>query len=250
MASATTVSSIIGNENARLQAKLSDISGNVDTQTRLMLLNDSHRKRTTKYSEMMVYFVIGAVLFGLVTVLPNYFPVIPSFVVTTLSVLVIVFTIYLIASTYSDVSSRSSGNFDEIDIPPLVDLSGSAVDISLMQSSSTPSTMGNVGLLFRGNECYGNNCCGAGTALNESVGKCLPYCDATQAATASNYTGATAVCTVRPQPFETISNGLDLEGVSIFNMKSNLEGVSGDFVTSGQQYVRPDLINVTLGQIA
>lgn len=227
-----SVSEIISNENARLTEKKQQVDEVYATQTRLMDLHNSQRKRTTQYTVMIVYLVFGALAFALVGFLPSLLPIIPGVVVTILQVVIAVFTVYMLFATYTDVMSRSSGNFDEIDVPAIIDLSGNGVGLKLSEQEQAQRNAGLKQLLT--GECAGETCCGNGTVWDPATLQCKPVI-----APAGAPGGASA--------FTTLIDGKDVTGVYINSIKSNLDGVQGSFMSSGDQYVRPELINVQFG---
>lgn len=220
-----TISQIISNEKKRLEEKKDQVDSNLETQSRLMLLHDSQRKRTMRYTAIMAYLVFGALAYFLIDFVASMFPFIPSMLFTVLKFVVIGATVYMILTAYADITKRSTGNFDEIDVPPIIDISGNGVSLNLTSTEASQTNAGNFGQLF-GNQCYGEKCCGNGTKWNEATQSCVK------------------------ETFTTIGESDSYLGVSLNSIKSNLDGVSGDFVSSGDKYILPELINVSVGNIA
>lgn len=227
-----TVADIITNEKNRLDAKKMQVDNNLETQTRLMMLHDSQRKRTMRYTAIMAYLVFGVLVYFLFDYVASMFPVIPASVILLLKLIVIGSTVYLILTAYTDIATRSSGNFDEIDVPPVIDLSGNGVGLKLSETEGTPSNAGNFGQLFA-NQCLGETCCGAGTVWDPATLSCKP--------------AGSAPAPGAVQSFTTMD---EVQGVYLNAITSNLDGVRGEFVSSGEQYVRPELVNVSIGSIA
>jgi len=230
MADTNTVAQIISNEKARLDEKKTQVDANLDAQTRLMMLQDSNRKRTTRYTAIMAYLVFGVLAYVFLEFLGGMFVAIPAMVITILKLVVIGVTVYAILTAYTDITTRSTGNFDEIDVPPIIDLSGNGVGLKLSETESTPSNAGNIGQILDG-QCRGETCCGEGTVWDATTLTCKPV---------SAPSGETFA----------IMDTLDVQGVYLNSIKANLDGVAGSFVSSGEKYVRPEMINVSLGNIA
>ncbi len=197
------------------------MDANLDAQSRLMMLQDSNRKRTTRYTAIMAYLVFGVLAYVFLEFLGGMFVVIPAMVITILKLVVIGVTVYAILIAYTDITTRSTGNFDEIDVPPIIDLSGNGVGLKLSETELTPSNAGNIGQLFNG-QCVGETCCGTAT-WNTSTMRCEKF---------------------------TTMDTLEVQGVYLNSIKANLDGVAGNFVSSGEKYIRPEMINVSLGSIA
>lgn len=225
MPDTNTVSEIITNERLRLLNKKKKVDANLETQSRLMMLQDSNRKRTTRYTAIMAYLVFGVLAYVFLEFLGGMFVAIPGMVFTILKLVVIGVTVYAILTAYTDIATRSTGNFDEIDVPPIIDLSGNGVGLKLSETESTPSNAGNVGQFLDG-QCRGETCCATGTNWDPKISQC-----------------------VKDETFTTMDT-LDVQGVYLNSIKANLDGVAGNFVSSGEKYVRPEMINVSLGSIA
>ena len=160
------VSQIIATENNRLQEKKTTVDNAIARQRRQVALNDNYRKRYSKYTQIMMIFVvaIGGVL--LISMLPKWFPVIPSVVADILVILLIIVLFFIVKGYYSELTSRNPLDYDELDLPPVVgDGERKSDDKVLAQQSGSLSELAD-----SGNVCVGSECCP--TRWNANANQC------------------------------------------------------------------------------
>jgi hypothetical protein len=192
--SSISLSEILTRERNRLSEKKANIDTTLAAQGRLMTLNDSYRKRYSRYTQMIAVFVFATIGFLIVSALPRVAPFIPKLVVDVLSLAVVLIAAYMIFTMYMEINSRSNTNYDELDIPPSVDVSGNLTSLDLGQKETTEWSMGDISELlakYSINTCFGGDCCPDGYIYNAAQNKCV------EAATAG---GAAASPPTSPPP--------------------------------------------------
>lgn len=170
------ISNILDTERRRLTTKQSNIDATIKAQGRLMTLNDSYRKRYSRYTQMIAIFVIAVILFLLVTALPKIAPFIPRFFIDILSFFIVIIAGFKIASIFFEIQGRSNTNYDELDIPPLVDLSGNLTNLTIGQEESKEYSIGDISSLLSSygiSTCFGGDCCPPGYNYDKTVNKCV-----------------------------------------------------------------------------
>ena len=169
---------LLTTEQARLSAKKDNIDATMAAQGRLMSLNDSYRKKYSKYTQMVAIFTISVILFLLLNALPTVAPFIPRIVIDVLTVLLVFIATYYLFTIYSEIQSRSNLNYDELDIPPNVDPSANNVVSALGQSDNTNQGMdlnALYGILaqYGITTCIGDQCCPSGYKYDTTSNTCI-----------------------------------------------------------------------------
>jgi hypothetical protein len=126
-----SASAILTNELNRLTAKKTSIDSAHATQKRLMILNDSYRKRYSKYTQMIALFVFCVISVLGLNALSKALPFIPTIVFNAATFIVVVYCVFRIISLYFEIQSRSRLDYDELNLPPTVDTSMNAVSFDI-----------------------------------------------------------------------------------------------------------------------
>lgn len=169
MVEADNPSDYISAETKRLNAKKTAVDAAYNAQTRNSMLNDSYRKRYSKYVEILAVLVIGMILYLGIAALPEMFPVIPSSVADALSIVLVSGVIIYIVFAFIEIFNRSKINYDEVDLPPVnaegkISDAAGATGMDAAQQAALLSTAG---------ECSGSTCCPAGTVYNTILKTCI-----------------------------------------------------------------------------
>ena len=151
---------IVSNELNRITKKKHDIDDEYNTQKRLLGFNNSFNDRYSYYISML-YVTIGAlVIFIILTVIGNIFPI-PSIIIDILAIILICGTAAILLSYYITISNRSQMNFSELELPsPYNDKMSFNNDNNLAilnnnnKNATQLSLFGNVSL-----GCTGPDCC-------------------------------------------------------------------------------------------
>jgi hypothetical protein len=168
----------IDQETKRLNDKKTAVDAAYNAQTRNSMLNESYRKRYSKYVEILSVLVIGVILYLGIAALPEMFPVIPSSVADALSIILVSGVIIYIVFAFIEIFNRSKINYDEVDLPPVnaegkISDAAGATGMDAAQQAALLSTSG---------ECSGAECCVSGMSFDTSTGKCkIPFTTLEQA---------------------------------------------------------------------
>lgn len=154
MTDAQNVSTYITAETERLKAKKSSVDGAYNAQMRGSILNESYRKRYSKYIEIMVVLIFSVLAYLGINALPSMFPVIPESAID--AIMIILFSgvfIYLVFA-FMELNSRSRLNYDEVYTAPM--------DAGKLAGSNNGGGNGS-GLVDTANAvgttCVGEQCC-------------------------------------------------------------------------------------------
>jgi hypothetical protein len=149
------------------------------SQHRHSLLNDSYRKRFSKYVQILMVLVLAFITYLGITMIQRSFTFIPTLVFDMIIIVLIVAVALYVVYTGSTLFIRDNTNFDEIDAQPLEDGSGVDVKALLEAGKLSPDT------LVNGKICVGQECCPTGFTWDASNNKCI---------------------TNAPQPFTTLNS--------------------------------------------
>lgn len=179
------VNDILDKENARLQAKQTNINTAISGQKRIIALNNNYQKRYAAYTKMVIAIVVGLVLYIFIDKLRVLLPFIPEIVFYLIIIVILGSIIFYVYLLWIDIHKREPTNFDELALPA-PDLSGapSAADAAAAANSATPGSgpSGSSGTVDYTN-CKGADCCGY-----DEYGNKIPYSPSTGCATqASTY---------------------------------------------------------------
>jgi hypothetical protein len=117
---ATSVNDVINNEYIRLSEKKVEADAAVSSQKRAIILNESYKKRFSKYIQIIMIISIALIVYLGIISFKKSLSFIPEWVLDIITGLffggVGIYCI-LIAQ---DIWTRSVTNFDELDLPPYV----------------------------------------------------------------------------------------------------------------------------------
>lgn len=158
---------IVNTEEKRLKTQEVVIDSALNNQKRLMLLNDSFRKRYNEYIRIFIIISVSIVLiFGLV-LLESNFPVIPSIVISILTSIILVIAIILILLVINNLYNRDRTDYDKLDTNDWAfdNNSGSGSGFRMGSGSKTETTVAKT--------CSNENCCDVGTYWCPNSSRCL-----------------------------------------------------------------------------
>jgi hypothetical protein len=142
MSEATDVVDVIQREYTRLSTKKLEADAAVSAQQRAVLLNESYKKRFSKYIEIVMVISIGLIVYLGVTALQKNMAILPDWIFDVLSGLFFGgLDIYCILIV-QDIWTRSVINFDELDLPPYVVPTARAGMTTLDDARKTDSNPG------------------------------------------------------------------------------------------------------------
>ena len=159
---------ILMQENARLQQKKIGVDDAITSQRRLIELNESYRKKSLQYINMLLVIIIVALIYLGLVLLRRNFPIIPKMVFNVSIAILFAVGILLIISIASKINKRDEMNFDKLAFVPPPDTSGNVYTSGNVSSSSSYLASMNLGAY-----CMNGNCCSEGTLWNEEQLKCI-----------------------------------------------------------------------------
>lgn len=171
-----------------------------ESQDRLTQLNDSYRKRYSKYVEMMIVVIFAVIVYLGAQFLSKIFPSVGGTVADTINVVVFIAVVIYLAITIYKLNIRDNTNYDELDILPVAGTDGvhpsasegqlSAYALASSCKTADCCTGPDVHWNSDLNKCEVNASsasCGAGTRFEN--GKCIPDCS-----TGTAWNTATRAC--------------------------------------------------------
>jgi ABC-type multidrug transport system fused ATPase/permease subunit len=161
-----TANDFYKDELNRLEKKQQNAESITQSQMRLTDMNDSYRKRYSKYVQVLMVLVFAYALYLAVILLQKMFPVIPQIVIDVITVVLIFLVAFYLFNTAWELYSRSLLNYDELD---LLQNDSSGVDVSKLAEEGQIFD-------FQGTEltCIGQDCCPEDTHTYDSdTNKCV-----------------------------------------------------------------------------
>lgn len=167
-------SSVINNENARLEAKKTQIDTIKSTHDRTNALNESYRKRNWEYVKLLIVVAISLfVILGISMFLRN---IIPDSFIDLLTAIIIGIVLIYAFMTYRTISYRSAIDFDKLNLSNPISTSGddaaSAANQKIISAGESGDILGAAGVGIPG-ACSGPSCCDNGTKWCLSQNKCI-----------------------------------------------------------------------------
>ena len=116
--SATSATDVIEAEYNRLNTKKKTIDDALSAQQRAIWLNESYRKRFSRYTRIVMIISIVLVIYLGVLAFRKYFPTYPEWITDLLLIIVFFIGAVLCITILLEIASRSTSNYDELDLPP------------------------------------------------------------------------------------------------------------------------------------
>jgi len=163
------VHNILKVEENRLNEKKQQLDNAQKGQMRVIMLNESYRKRQSQYIKMIIAVVFVFALVIILRFLRMNFDVLPDSVYTLLHIImfsgVIIYSVIIMMT----ISARETTNFDRLDIPgPKIEKQG---DIDARNTEARKA--GNLLGIGRSGVCRGAACCNNSTTFDKTEGKCV-----------------------------------------------------------------------------
>lgn len=162
-----TANDFYNEEVNRLNLKQQNANAIMNSQNRLAMLNDSYRKRYSKYVEILMVLILAYVIYLGVIVLQKNIPTIPQIVVDVVVVVLLFLVFVYLFSAITELYSRSSMNYDELDVPAFEDSKDSTGDQNKAYDA------GDV-VKLKNDTCIGNDCCPSGYVYDSVTNRCIP----------------------------------------------------------------------------
>lgn len=168
------VNNILTSEINRLTVKKGQIDNAQQGQMRVLMMNESYRKRQAEYTKLIIAVVFVFALVIVMRYMRVFFNVLPDAVYTLLHILLFASVIIYSMITYVNVNSREKINFDRLDLPGPKTESTADFD----KRNEAAKLAGDLLGVSNSNLCKGAACCTAGASewnLNDQ--KCVKICD-------------------------------------------------------------------------
>jgi hypothetical protein len=164
------VNNILQSEMNRLNDKKTQLDNARKGQMRVLMMNESYRKRQSEYLKLITAVVV---VFALVIVMRYtrvYFNVLPDAVYTLLHILLFASLIIYSLITYINVNSREKINYDRLSLPsPVIELSA-----DFKKRNAAAQKAGDLLGVSNSDLCKGAACCTDGlTIWDKDTGKCI-----------------------------------------------------------------------------
>ena len=166
LAKQQTMEDIIDEQNDILKAKKVGIQEMVDSQTRMVELNNSYQKRLNQWSYVFLMIIILIISISFFLYIQNTFPILSPYIDFILASIIGLFIIYFFI-LINGIRSRTNVNYDEIIISPPINAENE-------RGSSGITSISTSGIGLSSNTCVGEKCCDSNlTAWNQEVNKCI-----------------------------------------------------------------------------
>jgi hypothetical protein len=153
----TQIADIVNTENERVDLKKSKVDNELQTQNRLITLNNSYRQKYNDYNTLYIIFIVFLVTLCGIMLIKRYFPIIPSSVFDIAFIIIIPLFCIILVYKYLDISKHDNINYDEIkrDNPTIL-----TQEEALKKKVETEKKILNSGsLLASYSGCVGAKCC-------------------------------------------------------------------------------------------
>jgi len=123
------IKKIVDAESTRLQQKKQGVDSAYSSQVRATYVNDNMQKRYNAYLYILFVVVIVLIIVFFLSMMGNYFPIIPPLLLNIIYVFLFSFTIIYSISIYSEIQKHDPMNYDRLKLRKPV-TAGNSVDIS------------------------------------------------------------------------------------------------------------------------
>ena len=161
-----TTTNFYKDELNRLQARDANANNILNSKKRLAELNESYRKRYAKYVQMMMMMILAYFVYLALILLQNKFPVIPQFVIDAAVVILLFLVIIYLISSFIELYSRNTLNYDELDAQ-MDDSSSGEYLLNKLQDEGQIFAEKNT------SACIGDACCSDKSTYDVSSQKCV-----------------------------------------------------------------------------
>jgi len=168
------VNNILDSELDRLAVKKDQLANAQKGQMRVLMMNESYRKRQAEYTKLIIAVVVVFALVIVMRYMRVFFNVLPDVVYTLLHILLFTGVIIYSMITLVNVSSREKINFDRLDLPgPKIE---STADFDARNAAA--KLAGDLLGVSDSALCKGAACCNPTgtvdkTKWDETTGKCI-----------------------------------------------------------------------------
>jgi hypothetical protein len=108
------IKKIVDAESTRLQQKKQSVNNAYSSQLRATYMNNNVQKRYNAYLKILFVVVIVLIIVFFLSIIGNYFPIIPSFLINILYIGLFSFLIIYSISIYSEIQKHDKMDFDKL----------------------------------------------------------------------------------------------------------------------------------------
>lgn len=114
----TTEDQVIDAEYTRLNTKKKTIDDALSSQQRAIWLNESYRKRVSRYTQIVMIISMVLIIYLGVLAFRKFVPSYPEWITDLVLIIVFFIGTVLCVNILLEIASRSTSNYDELDLPP------------------------------------------------------------------------------------------------------------------------------------
>jgi len=160
---------IVDTEKQRLLLKKEQIDTSFEGKKRGILLNDSYRQRFEQYTKIIVIIVFTLAIFIGILILGRNFPIIPSFVIDLLSIILFIVCFFSVYFSLIDIYKRDKLNYNELDLQGPNILTPEEIEKKSKDAGKTGNLIGTINT----GSCVGQECCSDGAKWDSSHNYCI-----------------------------------------------------------------------------
>jgi hypothetical protein len=164
-------SEYVNNEQQLLASQTTLVNDAALAKSRQVALNESVRKRTQDYSNMMIVVCIFLGVLLLLAFLKPVLTFIPSVVYDLLIILIIAGVIIYVFYAVQKIQARDKTDYDTLNLPG-PDIPPS--DAAAAQAAADAAAKGNLLDAAEIKDCAGSGCCDVGTRYDLTTKTCVP----------------------------------------------------------------------------
>lgn len=176
----SNVKKLVKKEKQRLDHKQEQIDEAKESQSRMLNLNDSYRKKYAAYLKIIIVLTIVLVVVWIFRLLPDYLTFIPSIIFDIVIIIALFLGFVIMYFQYQEIQTHNPLNYDELNYAgPEFKL------IGIPTGTPTPTP----GSGFGPFGCIGPQCCGPNTTWDEEKAVCINN-DGTEASSSLENNGS------------------------------------------------------------
>lgn len=162
------INEILNNETNRLQLKKNSVDNELNTQNRMLLLNDSYRYRYSQYNKIIAVIIITLIILFLINIVKE---IVPEFITVLLLIIVLSISLIYCIYIYYSLTLKDKINYNQLASVRNGPTVFTSTNVSTEQKKASIS--GNLfGINYNPNICQGQQCCGTGQLWDASNNIC------------------------------------------------------------------------------
>ena len=163
------VMNIVDTEKQRLLSKKEQIDTSFEGKKRGILLNDSYRQRFEQYTKIIIIVVFTLAIFIGILILGRNFPIIPSFILDLLSIILFIVCFFSVYFSLVDIYKRDKLNYNELDLQGPNILTPAEIEKKAKEEGKAGNLIGTINT----GSCVGIACCSDGAKWDSNNHYCI-----------------------------------------------------------------------------